>query len=119
MIMNIRFVSQESEWTDAMRECVWQRIVEPLGRTLKHSDFELSVHLRRRKALEMWVVLQTFDGRHNEVVRSQGDEFHILVNEISSKMRAHLRRKPSPPRKGFFPNPFRFLPFERRSQRPA
>ena len=118
--MNISFVSQELEWTEAMKGCVRAKIVVPLEKHLKTSDFELSVHLTyaRKKSfgpgrrMEMWIVLQTFDGRTNEVVRCEGTEFFVLTNEISSSVRARLRKKISLPRR-FLSNPFRFLPFER------
>jgi len=115
-MMNIRYVTQQLEWTESMKDAVRLKIVEPLARHFKNADFELSVHFeperKRRNAgsprFEMWVVLQSFDGRHNEVVRSEGAEFSALVNEVSHNMRNRLRKAP---RRKF--NPFRFLPFER------
>jgi ribosome-associated translation inhibitor RaiA len=99
--MNIRYVSQEIEWTQPMKDCVRAKIVEPLQRFLKTSDFELSVHLQierkrtdgRKPRYEMWTVLQTFDGGSNEVVRRQSADFYALTNEISSGMRARLKKK--------------------------
>lgn len=101
--MNIRYVSQEIEWTQPMKDCVRAKILEPIERFLKTSDFELSVHLEvdrkrilgRKPRYEMWTVLQTFDGRTNEVVRRQSIDFYALTNEVSSGMRSRLRKKRS------------------------
>ena len=121
--MNIRFVSQDLKWSESMKDCVRQKIVEPLAYHLKSDDFELSVHFeaeRKRRLstiprFEMWVVLQTFDGRNNQVVRCAGTDFTALTNEVSQNMRSRLRKSPrrrfNP--KNFLVNPFRRLPFER------
>ena len=116
--MNIRFVSKDLEWTDDMKDCVRQKIVEPLRRHFKHAEFEMSVTLSSAKKLEMWIVLQTFDGRHNEVLRRTGRDFGTLTNEVSSSMRAQLKRT-VPVRRNFLFNPFKLLPFERSHQRIA
>lgn len=114
--MSVRFVSRDVEWTDVMRECVHSRIVVPLRRHLNNSDFELSVHLewnhKRPPTMEMWVVLQTFDGRGNEVVRMDGPDFSALTNEVSSRMREKLRRKASL-RRRLLVNPLSFLPIKK------
>ena len=92
--MDIRYVAQDFNWTDEKKECVRAKIVAPLERFLKTSDFELSVHLDARKPRhEMWVVLQQFNGGSNTVVRCQGREFHALVNDVSSTMRTQLTKK--------------------------
>jgi hypothetical protein len=92
--MDIRYVAQDFNWTDERKECVRVKIVAPLERFLRTSDFELSVHMDARKARhEMWVVLQTFNGGGNKVVRCQGYEFQSLVNEVSSQMRSQLTKK--------------------------
>ncbi|MGE0528534.1 MAG: hypothetical protein AB7G93_12385 [Bdellovibrionales bacterium] len=98
--MNVRYVSKDLEWTSSMKECVSHRIVDPLRRHLKSEDFELSVHLEmgrkrmraRKPWFELWVVLQSFDGAGNKIVRRQGNEFPTLVSEVSSAMRACLRK---------------------------
>ncbi len=120
--MSIRYVSQDLDWSPGMQECVRTKIYEPLVHQLKSSDFEMSAHLgyeRKRPSTmkgslryELWVVLQTFDGRSNEVVRCQGRDFNALVNEVSSQMRSRLRKKPARYTR-FLPNPFKYLPFQR------
>lgn len=121
--MNVRYVSQDFTWDEAMKESVRQKIVEPLARHLNSDDFELSIHFQseRKRRLtaeprfEMWAVLQTFDGRTNQVVRCAGTEFKTLVNEVSHSMRNRLRKSQRPwfSAKSFLINPFRMLPFER------
>ena len=94
--MDIRYVAQDFNWTDERKECVRAKIVAPLERFLKTSDFELSVHMDARKPRhEMWVVLQTFTGIGNKVVRCQGYDFQTLVNDVSSHMRTQLKKKNS------------------------
>lgn len=95
--MNVRFVSVDMEWTDAMKSSIRAKIVEPLARKLKSTKFELSVHFQSSRnhkispngeiTFEMWIVLQTFDGRHNEVVRRQGTDFYLIADEVSHNMR--------------------------------
>lgn len=112
--MSIRYVSRDLEWTDSMKECVQQKIVGPLEKHIKHVDYELSVHLEcdrkrsnnRRPRFAMWVVLQTFDGHNNEVVRREGDDFHYLTNEVSSSMRSKLKKTAD--RRRLLPHMFRF-----------
>lgn len=123
--MNIRFVAQEADWTPAQKECVLQKLVKPLVRFLNTENFDLSVHLgfervgksNSRPRLQMWAVLQTFDGRGNQVVRRNGNDFVALINEVSSGMRlqvskAHARRR-------FSLNLFRFQIFNFQSYSPA
>lgn len=97
--MNIRYVSQDLAWTDSMQKSVQSKIVDPLVRHLNSQDFELSVHLdigwtRRPLAprFELWIVLQTFDGKQNSILRREGTNFKILVNEISSDVREKLKK---------------------------
>lgn len=91
-----------------------------VSHALKSSDFQICVHLgfeKKRGVLdrsryELWVVLQTFDGRSNEVVRCHGRDFRAVATEVSSQMRLRLRKKP--PRFSLLSNPFKLLPlFER------
>lgn len=111
--MTTRFVSQDLDWTEAMKETVRQKIVEPLHKHLHRENFEISVHLEterkrmdgRKPKFEMWVVLQTFDGRNNQIVRREGEDFSALTNEISRCMRMQLNRKKF--RHRLFINPFR------------
>lgn len=116
--MNIKYVSRDLEWNESMKESVRLKICEPLRKILNHSDFELSVHFgtahsrTARARLEMWVVLQTFDGRHNEVIRHEGLDFSALVNGVSAGMRSRLQSsRASVRREGFFPRFFRASPF--------
>ncbi len=98
--MTTRFVSQDIEWTESMKETVRLKIVEPLRRHLDKDNFEVSVHLaaerkrtqNRKPKFEMWVVLQTFDGRNNQIVRREGMDFLALANEVSGCMRAQLNK---------------------------
>jgi ribosome-associated translation inhibitor RaiA len=97
---NIRFISQDLEWTESMKESVRHKIVEPLERHMKAADFDLAVHLgmerkrmsARQPSFVMSLVLQTFDGRKNELVRRQGGEFTTLVNDVSSHLRLKVRK---------------------------
>jgi len=122
----ISFVSPDLEWTDGMKESVYQKIVGPLERHLKTKDLELSVHFNierkrmcaRQPGYAMSLVLQTFDGRGNEVVRRHGEEFHALVNDVSSALRSRVRKKNGPRRK-FFVNPFKLLPAVSRHTAPV
>lgn len=104
--MNVRYVSQDLAWTESMKSSVRARIVEPLARHLNSENFEISVHIdigwKRSPEVvprfEMWVVLQTFDGRQNSVVRREGTNFSDVANQVSSGVRDQLRR----PRRGRF-----------------
>jgi hypothetical protein len=128
--MNVRYVSQfHLEWNDLMKDSVERKIVNPLKHALHTDNFELSVHLgpertrgRKRKqphageaaGLELWLVLQMFDGRNNIVVRCQGEEFSELVGEMSFLMRAKLKSSQTQaPRRLFSLNPFWIAPVER------
>lgn len=98
--MNVKYVAKELEWTETMRECVEHKIVQPLQKFLDTDNFDLSVHLtmdrkrvqQRKPQFEMWVVLQTYDGRKNEIIRRHGSDFYALVGEVSSGMRARVRK---------------------------
>lgn len=111
--MTVQFVSQDLEWSEAMKECVQRKLVQPLHRHLSTDNFELSVHLGlerkrlsgRKPKFEMWLVLQTFDGRNNEVVRGENEQFIPLVSMISRQMRARVRKLHS--KRSFLGNPFR------------
>lgn len=111
--MTTRFVSQDMEWTESMKETVRAKIVEPLRKHLGRDNFEVAIHLgeerkrmdNRKPKFEMWVVLQTFDGRNNQIVRREGEDFLTLANEVSRCMRAQLSRNKF--RKRFSLNPFR------------
>lgn len=113
--MTTRFVSQDLDWTEAMKDVVRSKIVEPLQRHLDRDNFEVSVHLgaerkrmhNRKPKFEMWVVLQTFDGRNNQIVRREGDDFNTLANEVSSCMRAQLNKHKF--RRRFAANPLKTL----------
>jgi hypothetical protein len=116
--MNIRYVAKDVEWTDSMRDAVWTKIVEPLRQGLKTDRFDLSVHFHttrkrvqnRKPEFEMWAVLVTY-GRGNEVVRCAGPDFYPLVTEISTLLRARVRKAGSI-RRRLFVNPFRHLAHE-------
>ncbi len=96
--MTVQFVSQDLEWTPSMKECVQRKVVDPLHRHLSTDNFELSVHLGlerkrlsgRKPKFEMWLVLQAFDGRSNEVVRGENEHFLPLVSAVSRQMRAKV-----------------------------
>ncbi len=49
--MMTRFVSQDLEWTEGMKETVRLKIVEPLHRHLGQEAFELSVHIKEERKL--------------------------------------------------------------------
>ena len=119
--MNIRYVARDLEWTEAMKEAVWSKVVEPLRKTVGHRDFELSVHLQaarrrgqdRSPEFEVWLVLQRFDGRGNELVRCAGPDFYILLGEATTLLRAQLRKAHEARRRMMFFAPFR-SPFSER-----
>lgn len=93
--MMIQYVSQDLEWTESMKGCVQKKIIAPLAHVMNSDDFEISIHLdleRKRvlshpPKLEMWIVLQTFDGQANEVVRDLDENFLSLVHQLSTQMR--------------------------------
>lgn len=99
--MTVRFVSQDLEWTDSMKQIVQDKLVKPIRRFLKNDNFELSAHLalgrkrmgNRKPMYEFWIVLQTFDRLGNQVVRREGNDFIPLVLETASVMRAQLRKE--------------------------
>ncbi len=113
--MTTRFVSQDMDWTEGMKECVRQKIVDPLQKHLDKDNFEVSIHLgaerkrmaNRKPKFEMWVVLQTFDGRNNQIVRREGEDFTALTNEVSRCMRSQLTKHKF--RRRFSLNPLRHL----------
>jgi hypothetical protein len=97
--MNVTFVSRDLVWTEPM--CVWvnHKIALPIQRALKTDRFELSVHweLSRGRGwdepkYELWTVLQTYDGRGNQILRRRGNDFCNLVEEISKDLSAQVRR---------------------------
>jgi ribosome-associated translation inhibitor RaiA len=99
--MTTRFVCQDMEWTEAMKEYVRQKVVEPIHRHLRSDNFELSVHLRterkrmdnRKPWFEIWLVLQTFDGYNNQIVRREGEEFHKLVGDAGRCLKNKLQKQ--------------------------
>lgn len=99
--MTTRFVSQDIEWTESMKECVRKKVIRPLERYLHSENFEVSVHLKedrkrtqaRKPNFEMWLVLQTFDGRNNQIVRREGDDFHKLVNTTAHNLKLMVKRE--------------------------
>lgn len=98
--MNIQYVSQDLAWTDSMKKSVEQKIIAPLTRHVNCDGFEMSIHLdigwnhspQLSPRFELWVVLQTFDGRQNSVVRRSGSNFQLVANEVSNGMRDQLSR---------------------------
>lgn len=91
--MNIRYVAQDLDWSAAMKENVERAVVAPLAADLKTANFELSMVLKKGGPYyELWAVLQTFDGHGNEVIRRKGEEFHSLLDEVSSGMRSMVRK---------------------------
>lgn len=100
-LKHVRFVAQEFEWSEAMKESVWQKILEPLDRVLKTPEYDLSIHWERDPKHEghfvLSLILQTFDGQKNRVVRAHGSDFLALVHDVSSHLRSGLR-KPTAPR---------------------
>jgi ribosome-associated translation inhibitor RaiA len=98
--MNVRYISRDIDWTESMKIQVENKIIAPVRRFLNSERFDLSVcfDMERRRShhrfpdYELWVVLQTFDGRSNEVVRCQGSEFLELINEVSNSLKEQLRK---------------------------
>ncbi|HMN68443.1 MAG TPA: hypothetical protein PKC28_07875 [Bdellovibrionales bacterium] len=114
--MSIRFVAQDVKWTESMMECVRNRVLKPLDRQLTGGDFELSIHLRvkgdpRDSRFVMSVVLQTFNGSGNEVVRFEGSDFRTVTDEVSRALGSRLRHRKAFPKRKF--NPFSLFSFER------
>ena len=110
--MNISYVSRDLEWTEPMRAWVSHQILKPLVQKLNTVNFDLSIHwdLSRvldRKKYEMWIVLQTYDGRGNQVVRCDGNDFCNLTEELGRSLRSQLRTENI--RRRFSLNPFRHL----------
>lgn len=98
--MNVKYVAKDLEWTEGMRENVSAKIILPLQKYLNSDNFDLTVHLamdrkrvqQRKPQFEMWIVLQTFDGHKKEIIRRHGVDFYGLVSEVSSGMRARVRK---------------------------
>ena len=110
--MNISYVSRGFDWTEEMKQTVRRQLVEPLRRQLKTSCFELSVHFDGHvNNYEMWAVLQTFDGRGNELVRCQGIDFHGLTEQTAELLLEKVTKAVRRPR--YAAQPFQFSPFER------
>lgn len=113
--MTVRFVSQDVDWTEAMKEQVRSKLIEPLERQLRMENFEISLHLAaerkrmnaRRPKFEMWAVLQTFDRSNNQIVRREGEDFNGLVHAVAKTLRSQLRRQKF--KRRFFFNPFKNL----------
>lgn len=111
--MNIRYIAQGTDWTDKMKDRVQQTIALPLQRSLKGTEFDLSVHLMvdKSETLTMWIVLQTFDGRGNQVVRRKGGAFKALALDVSNQLRRQMRKVHG--RRRLSLNLFDFLTFAR------
>jgi ribosome-associated translation inhibitor RaiA len=113
--MTVRFVSQDVDWTEAMKEQVRSKVIEPLTRQLRMENFEISFHLaterkrmgNRRPKFEMWAVLQTFDSNSNQIVRREGEDFNSLVHSVAKTLRSQVRRQKF--KRRFFFNPFKNL----------
>lgn len=107
--MNVRFVSQDMSWTESMKSTVRTKIVEPLAGQLKKGDPELSIHLEigwtrtpnLAPRFELWVVLQTFDGKQNALVRRAGANFASVAEEVLHGLRTELKRSPARPTSSF------------------
>ena len=98
--MNIRYVSRDLEWTPSMIQTVEEKVISPLRHLLRSNDFELSLHFdlegQKHRHFAIWIVLQTFDGGHNQVVRRAGYEFGALADEISRAVRLEIERSVRP-----------------------
>ena len=46
----------------------------------------------RQPSFAISLTLNTFDGHRSETVRAKGDEFHALVNDVSGRLRARVRK---------------------------
>ena len=113
--MTARFVSQDIDWTEGMKELVRTKLIEPLARQLHMDNFEISLHLATdrkrmkscRPTFEMWAVLQTFAGSNNQIVRREGEDFNGLVHSIARTLRGQVRRQKF--KRRFYFNPFKNL----------
>jgi hypothetical protein len=94
-MLSVRFVAHNSEWTESMKELVHQKIASPLRKRVPAGG-ELHVHLRKEDPSRyvLWTEMQSQSGRRKELARCRGGEFPALVNEVSSHIRVHLRRRP-------------------------
>jgi hypothetical protein len=119
--MSVRYVSQDEDlqWSDEMKSLVQKKIVSGLKTALKSAKFEFSVGLNRPRMsrgatelFEIWGVLQTFDGRGNQVVRLQGDSFHDLVQRVAKEIHSRLTSQPSRSSHLFSTNPFQLMAFD-------
>ncbi len=99
--MNVRFVSQDSAWTESKKAFVKRRIVDPLIKLNLSVDAEicflLEITWRKRPQLtpiySMWAVTQPGSGGSNKIYRRDGSKFEDVVDEIFGDM---LREWPSP-----------------------
>jgi ribosome-associated translation inhibitor RaiA len=97
---SVRYAASGIDWSESMKVSVQHKIVEPLERHLKNKDFEVTAHLAverarttgRQPCFSISVSLNRFDGHRGETVHAQGDEFYALLNDVSSRMRARLRK---------------------------
>lgn len=116
----IRFTAKDVEWSEGLKESVWQKIIEPLEHHLRDQAFDLRVELshetrgKRRHAPSFVLLLElrTFDGRASHALKERGSDAYALINEVSGQLGARLRKKPV----RFFSNPFSF--FQTRSSLP-
>jgi hypothetical protein len=98
--MNIRYVAKDVEWSEAMKEQVRLKVAVPLQRQVRGGRFDLSVHVERRPVgptgpeMAIWLVLQTFDGRSNQIVRREGCGFEELVGEASLQLAEQVTKAP-------------------------
>jgi hypothetical protein len=93
---NISFVSRDLIWTEPMQVWANHKIAGPLASCLNGEKFELSVHWELTRGntepkYEMWTVLQTHDGRANQIVRCRGNDFCNLAEEVSKNLRTQVR----------------------------
>src|SRR6218665_2992178 len=97
---SVRYNANGLEWTESMKMAVEHKIVQPLGRHLKNKNFEIVAHISvgrarvnaRQPRFSMSLTLNTFDGHRTETVHAQGDEFHAILNDVSGRVRARLRK---------------------------
>ena len=102
--MTIRYVSRDMNWTESMKEQVRAKLVAPLVRGLGSRRFELSVHVdevrgaplndNERPSMEIWAVLQTFDGNTNRILRRRGADFGQVIDEISKNLASQTAKPP-------------------------
>ncbi|MGZ3722810.1 MAG: hypothetical protein ACXVA9_07780 [Bdellovibrionales bacterium] len=113
--MNISYVSRDLIWTEPMKVWANHKIAMPLTQYLKTGHFDLSVHWdfargadsEMQNKYEMWTVLQTYDGRGNQIVRCRGNDFCNLTSEVASRLRSQLRTTSF--RRHFSFNPLRLM----------